>query len=250
MRVIGHLMYAAIILACFAKCNNRTANQDVQNNPDSIKKIILGINDQMINAAGDSINGAKIYMSFCTDSIIASYDGDFSRSPFQVSHDLGNGVTEGPHNFTFLLFDKTAILSFLETAYELINTDTLYHHLRVTKVFVLDQGKWKMATVFDALQPVNYFQPIKDKNSNLYKSFAGVYQLTRNDADTLFVKDGKLFSIGQGGDPQLNFPVDDSEYMEKDDFGRVVFNKDSKGKVNSYTYLKYDGQKIHARKIK
>jgi hypothetical protein len=108
----------------------------------------------MINDAGDTINGAKNYMSFCTDSIIANYGGDFSTSPYKVSHDLGSGVTEKPQDFTFLLYDKTAIISFLETAYELINADTLYHHLRVTKVFVFEKGNWKMATLFDALQPV------------------------------------------------------------------------------------------------
>jgi hypothetical protein len=244
------LIYASIILTSFAKCNNKPVNQTSISNGDSVRKIIVDIINQMSAAQGDTLHGPEKYISFCTDTIIANYDGDFSTSPYKVSHDLANGITESPHEFTFLLYDKTAIISFLKTSYELINTDTLYHHLRITETFVYDQDKWKMAGVFDALQPVNYFKPIAEKNANLYSSFAGVYQWKPGLADTLFVKDGKLFGVSTGEEPELNFPINDSEYMIKSDLGKIVFNKDRNGKVIAYTYMKYDGQKVHAIKIK
>jgi hypothetical protein len=49
-----------------------------------------------------------------------------------------------PHDFTFRLFGRTAILSFLNTIYDLYNNDTIYSTRRVTKVFIEDQGAWKM----------------------------------------------------------------------------------------------------------
>ncbi len=165
-----------LILCIFVKCTDKSDKQTEIDNTDSIKKIVLGINDRMIAAAQDSVNGPNIFMSYCEDSIIANNDGDFSISPYTVSDDLGNGASEPPHDFTFMHYGKTAILSFLYTSFELINSDTLYHHLRVTKTFVLDQGKWKMACVFDAPQPVNYNNPVVEKNASLYKRFAGVYQ--------------------------------------------------------------------------
>ena len=167
------IIYAAIILTSFAGCNHKPFNQNAISNGDSVRKIIVDIINQMSAAQCDTLHGAEKYISFCTDTIIANYDGDFSTSPYNVSHDLANGVTESPHEFTFLLFDKTAIISFLKTTYELINTDTLYHHLRVTETFVYDQDKWKMAGVFDALQPVNYFKPIAEKNAIYIKALLG-----------------------------------------------------------------------------
>jgi hypothetical protein len=38
--------------------------------------------------------------------------------------------------------------------------------------------------------------------------------------------------------------------MMKNDFGRKIFNADKNGEVISYTYLKFDGQKVRAMKIK
>ncbi len=77
-----------------------------------------------------------------------------------------------------------------------------------------------------------------------------MYQWKPGLADGLFVKDGKLYGVSTGEEPELNFPVNDSEYMVKSDLGKIAFNKDRNGKVISYTYTKHDRQKVRAIKIK
>jgi len=242
--------YALAIAGVFVACKNNANKDSIHFDADSVKKIILDINNQMLAARNDSLQGPKKWISFCADSIIAGYDQDFTTSPVAVAHDLGDGISEQPHQYTFLLYDKTAILSYLFTSYELFNGDTLFHHLRATETFAYVDGKWKLIGLFDALQPVNYFSRVMDKHASMYKKYAGLYQWKKNLFDSLFVKDGKLYSVVGGEEPEENFPVNDSEYMTKDDFGRVKFNMDRNGKVISYTYTKHDGQKVKAIKIK
>lgn len=231
-------------------CDTSPGDKIVPGNADSIKKIIIDINNQMISSMGDKVNGAQKYMSFCADKIIANnYDGDFSTSPSEVAHDLSDGVTEPPHNFTFILRNKTAFLSFLYTSYETFDSDTIYHHLRVTKTFIYDAGRWKMASVSNSLQRGNYYKPVAEMNSARLKTYAGVYQWRPALADTISVSGGILYSSSTGETSEQNFPINDSEYMTKNDFGRVAFQTDSKGKVKGYIYTTFDGQKIHAKKM-
>jgi hypothetical protein len=63
------------------------------------------------------------------------------------------------------------------------------------------------------------------------------------------VRGGKLFSSSTGETSEQNFLINDSEYMTKNDLGRVAFQTDSKGKVKGYVYTTFDGQKIHAKKM-
>jgi hypothetical protein len=217
---------------------------------DRVEKIIIGINDELLAARKDPVHGSERWLSFCADTIVASYDADFTTSPGDVAHDLGDGIAESPSQYTFLLHDQTATLSYLCTSYELINKDTLFHHLRVTETFVYLKDQWKLISIFDALQPVNYTTPIADQHRNLYPSYAGVYQWKKDLFDSVFVIGGNLYSAAAGESPQLNFAVNDSEYMTKYDLGRVRFNHDRSGKVTSYTYTRHDGQKVTATKVK
>jgi hypothetical protein len=59
---------------------------------------------------------------------------------------------------------------------------------------------------------------------------AGVYRYSKRDTDTLFVKDGKLYSASDGMALKLNFPINDSEYMEKNGLGKWYLTKTLKVK--------------------
>jgi hypothetical protein len=250
MKCFHTVIWGIFISIGMPGCNTSPGDKIVPGNTDSIKKIIINLNNQMISSMGDKVNGAQKYMSFCTDKIIAnSFDGGFSTSPIEVARDQSNGVAESPHNFTFILHNKTAFLSFLYTSYEAFDSDTLYHHLRVTKTFIYETGRWKMASVSSSLQPLNYFKAVAEINSARLKTYEGVYRWRPALADTISIRGGKLYSSSTGETSEQNFPINDSEYMTKDDFGRVAFQTDSKGKVKGYTYTTFDGQKIHAKKM-
>lgn len=101
-------------------------------------------------AIPDAEQRAKTYESFCEDSLMAcSYENDFSTSSSMVSHDLYTIYLVPPHDYTFRLFGGTAILTFLETALEIVNADTIFHNVRVTKTFAYDHGTWKMASIIE-----------------------------------------------------------------------------------------------------
>jgi len=243
-------VYLAFIYICIISCDNKPSNQSSPDKSDSIKKIILNIQQQMQSAYSDSIHGAEKFAFFCEDSVITTYEGNYESSSYALSHDLPKGTTIPPHKFIFRLFDKTVLLSFLVTNYEIIQGDTIYHDVRETKTFILDKGNWKMAAMCVDKQPINYFNPVRNTNTNRYKEFEGVYQWSKSDADTFFIKNDKLYSAFTGNPPVLNFAINDSEYMPRNGFEKIVFGKDNKGKVSYYTCIMYDGQKIKIPKVK
>jgi hypothetical protein len=45
-------------------------------------------------------------------------------------------------------------------------------------------------------------------------------------------------------------PAGSDTFFVKSDLGSVTFSRDAQGLVTGYTYLRPDGQEIHAKKIK
>ncbi len=250
MKKIIAFITIVTVAICFSNCNSNPAHQVVSANTDSVKNIILDIQNKMLSAAADSVHGAEKYASFCEDSLIFSYDGIYMTSAYAVSNDLIHGMSTPPHDVAFRLYGNTAILSFREKSYEIANGDSVFHDVRIVKTFVQDHGTWKMAAICTALQPVNYFKAVAEKHPQLYNEYAGVYQLNSSTADTVFIKDGKLYEAFTGENPSIDFPVNDSEYMVKDDLGRIIFGRDLKGKISYFTLVRYDGQRLKAPKVR
>lgn len=216
-------------------------------NQDSVKAVIINMQNKKLSAFGDP---AK-YKSFFEDSMMSMYDRDFMSSANSYMHDLADGITVPPHDYKFRLFGQTAILTFLEIFYEVINGDSVFHNVRIMKTYAFNNGQWKQASICTSLQQENYFKPVAEKHRNEYNDYAGVYKWKDGAADTVFVKDGKLYDRFPNDEPTLNYPVNDSEYMVKHDLSRVVYNnRDKNGKVAYYTFIRSDGQRIQVPKVK
>ncbi len=246
-------LIATIISVILSGCQSGPSKTTGSYDADSIKTIIMDIQQQMLDASAipDAQKRAKTYESFCEDSLVAtSYENDFSTHSSMVSHDLYTRFLVPPHDYTFRLFGGTAILSFLETALEIINADTVFHNVRITKTFSLDHETWKMASMSSTLQPHNYFRPVPEKHRNSYPNYAGIYQWGPSQMDTAFVQNGELYGGSTANSLSHLFPVDDSTYMDGYDLGRVIFGRDENGKVTHYTYVRYDGQRMRIPKIK
>jgi hypothetical protein len=250
MKHFNILIPLTAVLCLILSCHSSAGVQMIGDNTDSIKKIILDINDQMVAASLDSIHGRENYSALCNDSLITNNEDDFYTSSDIVARDLSNHVTIPPHDFTFRLFGTTAILSFLNTVYELYNSDTIYSKRRVTKIFNYDRSTWKMVGLFIAPQPVNYVKPVAEKNLTNYKDFAGLYKWKNGLVDTVSVKNGKLYDALTGEKENINFPINDSVFMTKEECLKVIFNKGALGKVDSYSLIYPDGQRFHAIKMK
>lgn len=246
-------LIAAVLSIMLVSCQSNPLKTTEAYNADSVKTIIMNIQQQMFTASAipDEETRAKTFESFCEDSLIASSsENNFYTHSSMISHDLYTKYLVPPHDFTFRLFGGTAILSFLETALVIFNADTNFHNVRVTKTFSFDHGTWKMSSLSSTLQPINYFRPIPEKHKNYYPDYAGVYQWSPSILDTIFLKDGKLYHEPNADPESLIYPVDDSTYMSKNELVRYVFGRDKNGKVTHYTFVRYDGQTIRIPKIR
>ena len=244
MKKIIALALSVCIIICFSRYSQTPKQDPNQNNPDSVKKIIIALNDECYHAYGNP----EKFKSFCEDSMFAMGGDDFYTSSNAMSQDLPK-ISVFPHDYSFQLFGNTAMLSYLLTRYDIINGDTILKSLRNLRTFVLDNGNWKIAGNTTAVKTVSYFKPIIDKHVKDYPSYVGVYQFKAGELDTVFIKDGKLYDKGGGGDT-YDFAVGDNEYMYDGDFTRLSFGRNAKGVVTYYTITDYDGQHWKCPKIK
>ncbi len=82
------------------------------------------------------------------------------------------------------------------------------------------------------------------------RDYVGEYQWRPlNDVETVSLRGGKLWShFGENEDEYL--PLGSETFFVKSDIGSVTFVRDAQGHVTGYTYHRWDGQEIHAKKIK
>lgn len=243
MKKIMFFLLTLAIAICFIKCNHTPSVESNKNNPDSVKKTILALSDSIFH----SVRNPEKFQTYCEDSLLVVGDGYYLTSSKAFSKDLYSLCLVPPHDFTFRLYDNTAILSNVSTWYEMFNGDTVYFSMRNLRTFVFSNGKWKLVANAFGREPVNYFKPVTDKKN--YASYAGVYKVNTGNLDTIIVKDGKLYDK-QAGLDKLEFPINDSEYMTAGNLDRFVFAKNSEGNIESYAEIGYDGQKTIAPKIK
>jgi|SRR5450755_823202 hypothetical protein len=244
-KIIG-LAISVCTIFCFSRCNQKTAQEAALSNPDSVKKIIIALNDASYRA----YDNPKKFQSFCEDSMLVVGDNMFMTSSYAMSHDL-NHISVFPHDYTFKLFGNTAVISYLVTGYEILKGDTIFHSSRNLRTFALNNGKWKVVSNASGSLSVNYYKPVTEKNQKYYASYVGVYKVDTNFFDTIFVKDGKLYDRVTGdSNSYWNFPVNDNEYMTRFNLDRIVFGKDAKGVVAYYTDKLIDGRELKCLKVK
>jgi len=245
MKKIIALALSTCIIICFSRCNQKTAQELPSSNPDIVKKTIIALNEEIYRSMGNPEKFRTLY----EDSVVAALaNGEITTSSIAFSHDLWHNYIL-PHDYTFRLFGKTAILSFLFTAYEIQNKDSIFHSIRGTKTFVFNNGQWKVACAAATEIYNNHFKPIVDKHVKDYASYVGIYQYNASQLDTVFIKDGKLYDKGGSGDT-YDFAVNDNEYMFDGDLTRLSFGRDAKGLVSYYTITNPDGQHWKCPKIK
>jgi hypothetical protein len=240
IKIIVLPLLAVLSLSAYSQ---KMSPESVLNNPDSVKKIIIMLNDECYH----SYDNPKKFQSFCEDSMLVLRDDVFMTSSNAMSQDLIR-ISVFPHDYTFKLSGNTAIISYLWAGYEIFNGDTIFYSGRNLRTFALNNGKWKIAVNASGSHSVNYFKPVAEINQKNYSSYAGIYKENAT-FDTVFVKDGKLYDKS-GGDPTWDFPVNNSEYMTIENLERITFGKDSAGTISYFTVIEPDGQKFRCPKIK
>jgi len=216
-------------------------------NTDSIKNIILKINSEqqslLKNRSNKKERSAK-YAEFCHDSLltITGY-GSLLTSSYDASQDLVDGYADTIHNITFRLYDNTAILTGQAKMFELINNDTLYEDIWISKVFMNFDGQWKMVLRNSGPLGTNYRKPVKIEAAKLMK-YEGIYGFPMDVADTFRVENEHLYQFEINDRKIQYYPLNDSTYFTKDDLSTIVFRTNSSGIVTHFDWILPDGQSV------
>ena len=238
------------IFSSNCKSNHNGQQGTNAQNTDSIKAEIEGILKLQEDAyAQHNENGNRIMQSTCEDSLLYVDDGGIMLSSYDYSQDLADGWIERPHDKIFKFYNNTVIVTSVYKSYNILAGDTIFLNNRMTKVFVKDDNQWKMAHIGISPLQVNYTK-IGYGNTKLYSEYAGVYKVGSAPADTISLINGSLYDAQTGNGRNKMFPLNDSTFIWKDDLGKVIFGKDANGKVNHYTYVFNDGQRINIPKVK
>jgi ketosteroid isomerase-like protein len=154
-----------------------------------------------------------------------------------------------PHDHIVHLYGDTAIVNYLATNHEQFGNTDLTTEQRRTETFVKRDGSWLLIAIqWDDL-PINHRKPTVVEGRS-YTEYLGEYKSRpEDDVETVFVKDGKLWSR-TGTDQGEWLHAGGDTFFFKDDLGSSTFSRDDKGRVTGYTYHRCDGQDIYNTKIK
>ena len=154
-----------------------------------------------------------------------------------------------PRDYVVHVYGSTAVLNYRVTIHEQFTDADIISEQRYTVTYIKQNGSWIMVAMQWGNLPVNFHKPVA-VDASVYKDYVGQYEWRPlDDVETISVKDGKLWS---------QFPKDENEYLPlssdtfflKNDLGSITFVRDAQGQVTGYTYHRWDGQEIHAKKIK
>jgi Domain of unknown function (DUF4440)/Domain of unknown function (DUF3471) len=160
-----------------------------------------------------------------------------------------------PRDYVIHLYGTTAIINFRLTGHEQFTDADIVSEQRQTETYVKQNGSWLLVARHWNNLPVNFRKPIA-VDTRVYRDYVGEYEWRPgDDLETVFVKDGKLWSrIGNdsqiGNDEDEYLPLGADSFFVKSDLGTAVFARDLQGHVTGYTYHRVDGQEIHVKKIK
>jgi hypothetical protein len=250
MKNLGISAILAFITFIFVNCNNRPSQQNGLLNTDSIKQIILAINSQQQRLLKDTLHRSERFAALCEDSLVNVFEnGNLLTSSYTSAHDLVDGYADTIHDIRFQLFGNTAVLTGIAKMYDVIYEDSLFANIRITKVFVQNNGKWKMAVRTASPIGINYFKEV-NINSKKLNDYAGVYQWPKYVYDTLRVENNHLVSHVKGESPVTNYALNDSTFFIKNDLTTIVFAKNVSGRITHLNWVLTDGQRIRIPKVK
>jgi hypothetical protein len=155
-----------------------------------------------------------------------------------------------PRDYVVHVYGSTAVLNYRVTIHEQFTDADIISEQRDTESYVKQSGSWLLIAKQWGNLPVNFHKPVA-VDTSVYKDYVGQYEWRPLDqAETVSVKDGKLWTdFGEEVDEEY-FPLGSETFFVKNDLGSVTFVRDAQGHVTGYTYHRWDGQEVHAKKIK
>jgi hypothetical protein len=153
-----------------------------------------------------------------------------------------------PRDYVVHVYGNTAVINFRLTGHEQFTDTDLISEMRQTETYVKQNGSWLLVARQWGKLPVNFRKPVA-VDTSVYKDYVGQYEWRPGLVETVFVKDGKLWSELDGEKDEY-FPLGSDTFFVKSALGTSAFSRDTQGHVIGSTCHTADGQEIHVKKIK
>jgi ketosteroid isomerase-like protein len=155
-----------------------------------------------------------------------------------------------PRDHIVHVYGNTAVVNYRVSGHEQFGGTDLVSEQRRTETWLKQNGSWLLiAMQWDNL-PIN-FRKAAAIDPKVYQDYLGEY-LDRpgSDVETIFVKDGRLWSRVGGDEIEYLLAGMDTFFLKEGDLSTFVFSRDAQGRVTGYTCHRIDGQEIQVKKIK
>ncbi len=188
------------------------------------------------------------------DCIFSDDDGVLDTNPkahimehWKLPLAYDHGVNR--RDYVVHVYGNTAVLNYRVTGHEQFTDTDLISEMRETETYVKQNGSWLLVARQWGKLPINFRKPVA-VDTSVYKDYVGQYEWRPlDDVETVFVKDGKLWSqLGKDEDEYM--PLGSDTFFVKSALGSLTFSRDAQGRVTGYTYHLADGQEIHVKKTK
>ena len=247
MRSISQPLSIVLIIYVALGCESRP---DSEEDIAISKKEILTINSEqqkLYTRYQVKHERSKKYLEYCHDSLltITGY-GALLTSAEEASKDLVDGYADTIRNIHLRVYDNTAILTGEGTMYILVGKDTIYEPMWIAKVFIRQDGQWKMVLRNSGPLATNYREQVKIDGSKLNR-LAGTYG-TSGAVHKFIVENDSLYYSWTNNAKVSYYPLNDSTFFAKDDLSTLVFRTNEKGSISACEFVLPDGQSMRFQK--
>ncbi|HKF51523.1 MAG TPA: DUF4440 domain-containing protein [Candidatus Acidoferrales bacterium] len=187
------------------------------------------------------------------DCILSSDDGTLMTKT-QYMHigklPFAYDYVTNPREAVVHAYGDTAVVNFRITGHEQFGDADIVSEQRRTETWIKRKGSWVLiASQWDNI-PVN-FRKSTHADPKTLQDYVGQYRSRPgDDIETVFVKDGRLWSR-VGEDVAEYLPSGgDSFFLREGDLATFTFWRDAQGHVTGYIYHRIDGQQFLVKKIK
>jgi ketosteroid isomerase-like protein len=167
---------------------------------------------------------------------------ELSKLPPAYDHSVN------PRDYVVHVYGTTAVINLRATEHEQFTDTDLVSEMRSTQTYAKQNGSWLLVATQWGKLPVNFRKPVA-VDTAIYKDYVGQYEWRPGMVETVFVKDGKLWSELDGEKDEY-FPLGSDTFFVKSALGTSAFYRDPQGHVIGSTCHTADGQEIHVKKIK
>lgn len=143
-------------------------------------------------------------------------------------------------------YGETAIAYYRTTEYSKLGDQQTKVEMWRTETFGHRADGWKLLAGCDRL--ILQAPPIAEIDSKIYDNYVGKYQYAPGETDTIIREGKRLFVKPENQPKEEIFPENETTFFAKGQDWRIIFVKNSKGKIRSLIF-RQNGQDFVGKKL-